>query len=79
MPTLDAFDEKFAVENEYDGTQWKPIEYKEFKKLATKPRIASLLLFGKTQITNNEFSIAMQYLAGKEDPKFVISPQALLK
>lgn len=68
-PTLDAFDEKFAVENEYDGTQWKPIEYKEFKKLATKPRIASLLLFGKTQITNNEFSIAMQYLAGKEDPK----------
>lgn len=68
-PTLDAFDEKFAVENEYDGTQWKPIEYREFKKLATKPRIASLLLFGKTQITNNEFSNALQYLAGKEDPK----------
>ncbi|MEQ5167433.1 hypothetical protein ABN211_01715 [Proteus terrae] len=68
-PTLDAFDEKFAVENEYDGTQWKPIEYREFKKLATKPRIASLLLFGKTQITNNEFSIALKYLAGKEDPK----------
>ena len=68
-PTLDAFDEKFAVENEYDGTQWKPIEYREFKKLATKPRIASLLLFGKTQITNNEFSIALKYLAGTEDPK----------
>lgn len=68
-PTLDTFDEKFAVENEYDGTQWKPIEYREFKKLATKPRIASLLLFGKTQITNNEFSIALKYLAGKEDPK----------
>ncbi|WP_337226084.1 hypothetical protein [Proteus terrae] len=68
-PTLDAFDEKFAVENEYDGTQWKPIEYREFKKLATKPRIASLLLFGKTKITNNEFSNALQYLAGKEDPK----------
>ncbi|WP_311751494.1 hypothetical protein [Proteus columbae] len=68
-PTLDAFDEKFAIENEYDGTQWKPIEYREFKKLATKPRIASLLLFGKTQITNNEFSNALQYLAGKEDPK----------
>lgn len=67
--TLDAFDEKFAVENEYDGTQWKPIEYREFKKLATKPRIASLLLFGKTQITNNEFSIALKYLAGTEDPK----------
>ncbi|MEN7483435.1 hypothetical protein KC844_02225 [Proteus mirabilis] len=24
-PTLDIFDEKFAVENEFDGTQWKPI------------------------------------------------------
>lgn len=68
-PTLDIFDEKFAVENEYDGTQWKPIEYREFKKLATKPRIASLLLFGKTQITNDEFSIALKYLAGTEDPK----------
>lgn len=30
-PTLDIFDEKFAVENEFDGTQWKPIEYKNFK------------------------------------------------
>ncbi|HEH1537726.1 TPA: hypothetical protein SGN85_002825, partial [Proteus mirabilis] len=28
-----------------------------------------LLLFGKTQITNNEFSTALEYLAGKEDPK----------
>ena len=26
-------------------------------------------LFGKTQITNNEFSTALEYLAGKEDPK----------
>lgn len=68
-PTLDAFDEKFAVENEYDGTQWKPIEYREFKKLATKPRIASLLLFGKTQITNKELSFTLKYLAGTEDPK----------
>lgn len=68
-PTLNAFDEKFAVENEYDGTQWKPIEYREFKKLAIKPRIASLLLFGKTQITNKEFSFTLKYLAGTEDPK----------
>lgn len=68
-PALDIFDEKFAVENEFDGTQWKPIEYKNFKKLGTKPRIACLLLFGKTQITNNEFSTALEYLAGKEDPK----------
>ncbi|MDR9740596.1 hypothetical protein [Proteus terrae] len=68
-PTLDVFDEKFAVENEFDGTQWKPIEYREFKKLATKPRIASLLLFGKTQITNKEFSFTLKYLAGTEDPK----------
>ncbi|HEK2694264.1 TPA: hypothetical protein SMT53_003452 [Proteus mirabilis] len=68
-PTLDIFDEKFAVENEFDGTQWKPIEYKNFKKLGTKPRIACLLLFGKTQITNNEFLTALEYLAGKEDPK----------
>lgn len=68
-PTLYAFDEKFAIENEYDGTRWKPIEYREFKKLATKPRIASLLLFGKTQITNKEFSFTLKYLAGTEDPK----------
>ncbi|WP_231135830.1 hypothetical protein [Proteus vulgaris] len=68
-PTLDTFDEKFAVANEFDGTQWKPIEYREFKKLATKPRIASLLLFGKTQITNKEFSFTLKYLAGTEDPK----------
>lgn len=68
-PTLDAFDEKFAVENEYDGTQWKPIEYKNFKKLGTKPRIACLLLFGKTQITNNEFSTALEYLADQDNPK----------
>ncbi|HEJ9558656.1 TPA: hypothetical protein SMN07_000931 [Proteus mirabilis] len=68
-PTLDIFDEKFAVENEFDGTQWKPIEYKNFKKLGTKPRIACLLLFGKTQITNKEFSFTLKYLAGTEDPK----------
>ncbi|WP_430442397.1 hypothetical protein ACLI07_09885 [Providencia huaxiensis] len=69
-PALDKFDEKFAVENEFDGEKWHPIKYKEFKKLATKPRVAALLLFGKTQITDQEFTYTLNHLSeSKAAPK----------
>ncbi|WP_375084185.1 hypothetical protein ACE2AL_07120 [Providencia sp. SKLX074055] len=69
-PALDKFDEKFAVENEFDGEKWQPIKYKEFKKLATKPRVAALLLFGKTQITDKEFTYTLNHLSeSKAAPK----------
>ncbi|MEY0665180.1 hypothetical protein AB7281_21350 [Providencia rettgeri] len=69
-PALDQFDEKFAVENEFDGEKWQPIKYKEFKKLATKPRVAALLMFGKTQITDKEYTSTLKYLnESKETPK----------
>lgn len=66
-PALDQFDEKFAVENEFDGEKWQPIKYKEFKKLATKPRVAALLMFGKTQITDKEFTLTLKYLNESEE------------
>ncbi|MGG4609944.1 hypothetical protein [Providencia sp. Me31A] len=69
-PALDQFDEKFAIENEFDGEKWQPIKYKEFKKLATKPRVAALLMFGKTQITDKEYTFTLKYLnESTEDPK----------
>ncbi|MEX6231115.1 hypothetical protein ACON3F_10295 [Providencia hangzhouensis] len=69
-PALDQFDEKFALENEFDGEKWHPIKYKEFKKLATKPRVAALLMFGKTQITDKEYTSTLKYLnESKEAPK----------
>ncbi|MEY0024205.1 hypothetical protein AB7W40_09355 [Providencia rettgeri] len=66
-PALDQFDEKFAVENEFDGEKWQPIKYKEFKKLATKPRVAALLMFGKTQITDKEYTSTLKYLNESEE------------
>ncbi|QIC16447.1 hypothetical protein G3341_12470 [Providencia vermicola] len=69
-PVLDQFDEKFAVENEFDGEKWQPVKYEEFKKLATKPRIAALLMFGKTQITDKQYTFTLKYLnESTEDPK----------
>lgn len=68
-PALDQFDEKFAVENEFDGEKWQPIKYKEFKKLATKPRVAALLMFGKTQITDKEYTFTLKLLSEEAEPK----------
>ncbi|WP_042844829.1 hypothetical protein [Providencia rettgeri] len=68
-PALDQFDEKFAVENEFDGKKWQPIKYKEFKKLATKPRVAALLMFGKTQITDKEYTFTLKLLSEEAEPK----------
>lgn len=68
-PALDHFDEIFALENEFDGEKWQPIKYKEFKKLATKPRIAALLLFSKTQITDKEYTFTLKVLSEEAEPK----------
>ncbi|EPP7628155.1 hypothetical protein ACUVB7_002297 [Providencia rettgeri] len=68
-PALDQFDEKFALENEFDGEKWQPIKYKEFKKLATKPRVAALLLFGKTQLTDKEYTFTLKILSEEAEPK----------
>lgn len=68
-PALDKFDEKFAVENEFNGEKWQPIKYKEFKKLATKPRVAALLLFSKTQITDKEYTFTLKVLSEEAEPK----------
>lgn len=69
-PPLDQFDERFAIENEFNGKKWQPIKYKEFKKLATKPRVAALLLLGKTQITDKEYTSTLKYLNESiEEPK----------
>ncbi|WP_272693754.1 hypothetical protein [Providencia sp. PROV039] len=69
-PALDQFDEKFALENEFDGEKWQPVKYEEFKKLATKPRVAALLMFGKTQITDKQYTFTLKYLnESTEDPK----------
>lgn len=68
-PALNQFDETFALENEFDGEKWQPIKYKEFKKLATKPRIAALLLFSKTQITDKEYTFTLKILSEEAEPK----------
>ncbi|WP_196723806.1 hypothetical protein [Providencia rettgeri] len=68
-PALDQFDEAFALENEFDGEKWQPIKYKEFKKLATKPRVAALLMFGKTQITDKEYTFTLKLLSKEAEPK----------
>ncbi|MDK7757733.1 MULTISPECIES: hypothetical protein [Providencia] len=68
-PAPDQFDEKFALENEFDGEKWQPIKYKEFKKLATKPRVAALLMFGKTQITDKEYTFTLKVLSEEAEPK----------
>ncbi len=68
-PALDQFNETFALENEFDGEKWQPIKYKEFKKLATKPRIAALLLFSKTQITDKEYTFTLKVLSEEAEPK----------
>ncbi|WP_213637232.1 hypothetical protein [Providencia rettgeri] len=68
-PALEQFDETFALENEFDGEKWQPIKYKEFKKLATKPRIAALLLFSKTQITDKEYTFTLKVLSEEAEPK----------
>lgn len=46
------------------------LSIKNLKKLATKPRVAALLMFGKTQITDKQYTFTLKYLnESTEDPK----------
>ncbi|EMX6285417.1 hypothetical protein [Providencia sp. PROV257] len=69
-PALDQFDETFALENEFDGTCWKPVKIEEFNKIDVVIRIAAILLFGKTQFTNTDIRKAVSFVnESSEQPK----------
>lgn len=69
-PALDKFDEKFALENEFDGEKWVPVQYEDFNKINVVIRIAAILLFNKTQFTRSDVSKAVSFInESKEQPK----------
>lgn len=69
-PAIGEFDEVFASQNEFNGTSWQPIVYKDFNKLAPMVRIAATLLYGKTQFTDAEYSQAIKFVhEGSDQPK----------
>ncbi|WP_369427096.1 hypothetical protein [Providencia sp. PROV236] len=69
-PALDKFDEKFALENEFDGEKWVPVIYEDFNKINVVIRIAAILLFNKTQFTRSDVSKAVSFVnESKELPK----------
>ncbi|MEY0875214.1 hypothetical protein [Providencia manganoxydans] len=69
-PALDMFDEKFALENEFDGEKWVPVQYEDFNKINVVIRIAAILLFNKTQFTRSDVSKAVIFVnESKELPK----------
>lgn len=69
-PAIGEFDEAFASQNEFNGTSWQPIAYKDFNKLAPMVRIAATLLYGKTQFTDAEYSRAIKFVhEGNDQPK----------
>lgn len=69
-PAIGEFDEVFASQNEFNGTSWQPIVYKDFNKLAPMVRIAATLLYSKTQFTDAEYSQAIKFVhEGSDQPK----------
>lgn len=69
-PALDKFDEKFALENEFDGEKWVPVQYEDFNKINVVIRIAAILLFNKTQFTRSDINKAVSFVnQGSEQPK----------
>ncbi|HHR5880805.1 TPA: hypothetical protein ACS7XF_000719 [Providencia alcalifaciens] len=69
-PPVGQFDETFAIENEFDGTCWKPAKLEKFSKINTTIRIAAILLFGKTQFTRTDVSKAISFMnESSEQPK----------
>jgi hypothetical protein len=69
-PPVGQFDETFAIENEFDGTCWKPAKLEKFSKINTTIRIAAILLFGKTQFTRTDVSKANSFMnESSEQPK----------
>ena len=66
-PALDKFDEKFALENEFDGEKWVPVQYEDFNKINVVIRIAAILLFNKTQFTRSDVSKAVSFVNESSD------------
>lgn len=66
-PALDMFDEKFALENEFDGEKWVPVQYEDFNKINVVIRIAAILLFNKTQFTRSDVSKAVSFVNESSD------------
>lgn len=63
-PTGDSFDEHFAKEYEFNGTDWQKREEEivVFEKTAPVVRIAAIMLYEKTQFTRSEYSSAVTFV-----------------
>ncbi|PHM70311.1 hypothetical protein [Xenorhabdus sp. KJ12.1] len=77
-PPVGKFDERFAAEYEFDGTTWKTKTIKQdtrhdlanFGKVATIVRVAAILLFNTTELTNGQMTDATKFIhQGTEQPK----------
>lgn len=71
-PAGDSFDEHFAKEYEFNGTDWQKREEEMvvFAKTAPVVRIAAIMLYEKTQFTRNEYSKAVEFVhEGDEYPQ----------
>lgn len=63
-PTGDSFDEHFAKEYEFNGTDWQKREEEMvvFAKTAPVVRIAAIMLYEKPQFTRSEYSKAVEFV-----------------
>lgn len=63
-PAGDSFDEHFAKEYEFNGTDWQKREEEivVFEKTAPVVRIAAIMLYEKTQFTRSEYSSAVTFV-----------------
>ncbi|MET6582417.1 hypothetical protein [Morganella morganii] len=63
-PAGDSFDEHFAKEYEFNGTDWQKREEEMvvFAKTAPVVRIAAIMLYEKTQFTRNEYRKAVDFV-----------------
>ncbi|SFO02890.1 hypothetical protein [Xenorhabdus japonica] len=77
-PPVGRFDEKFASEYEFDGATWKTKtierdtrhDLANFGKVATIVRVAAILLFNTTELTNGQISDAIKFVhQGTDQPK----------
>ncbi|HCR4016166.1 TPA: hypothetical protein OOF36_000368 [Morganella morganii] len=63
-PTGDSFDEHFAKEYEFNGTDWqkRKEEMVVFAKTAPVVRIAAIMLYERTLFTRSEYSKAVEFV-----------------
>lgn len=63
-PAGDSFDEHFAKEYEFNGTDWQKREEEMvvFAKTAPVVRIAAIMLYERTQFTRSEYSKAVEFV-----------------